>query len=275
MKRRGFTLIELLVVIAIIAILAAILFPVFAQAREKARQISCVSDMKQIGLGVLQYNQDYDEHFPMVDYIPAGGPELRWYQAVGSYIKNGNTNAGTGYYNGSGGIWTCPDLPVPQPGNYGVNWLLMPSGVGVGAGSDGNGWPPPSLAVLQAPAETILVAEKGLNVGNTSELQFQPWEGMWSGGGGTAANDYTYADHKDVNGTTGDCDLTPDMSTYGTGPTWNSCDMMPRYRHAGNSSSSFLFSDGHVKSLAKGRVNWYKNIYVQGQYQTIIGGDPN
>ena len=62
--KRGFTLIELLVVIAIIAILAAILFPVFARAREKARQTSCLSNMKQLMLGALQYAQDYDELFP-------------------------------------------------------------------------------------------------------------------------------------------------------------------------------------------------------------------
>ena len=278
LMKRGFTLIELLVVIAIIAILAAILFPVFQTVREKARQISCTSNMKQIGLGILQYNQDYDEHFPMVDFIsPAVGGELRWYQAVGPYIKNGSTY-GNGYYNGAGGIWTCPDLSVPQPGNYGANWLLMTSGTGVGAncvGSVCDGWAPPSLAVLQTPAETVIVAEKGTNVGNTAELQFQPWEGMWTAaGGGTAANDYAYADHTDLNGTTGDCDLAPDMSTYGAGPQWNICDMMPRYRHAGNTISNFLYADGHVKSIKKGGINWYKNIYVEGQYQSIIGGNP-
>ena len=68
--RRGFTLIELLVVIAIIAILAAILFPVFAKAREKARQASCLSNQKQIGLALMQYVQDYDETFPDLVYFP-------------------------------------------------------------------------------------------------------------------------------------------------------------------------------------------------------------
>jgi prepilin-type N-terminal cleavage/methylation domain-containing protein/prepilin-type processing-associated H-X9-DG protein len=72
MKRSGFTLIELLVVIAIIAILAAILFPVFARAREKARQTSCISNLKQLGLGMLMYVQDYDERFPNGQYSAGG-----------------------------------------------------------------------------------------------------------------------------------------------------------------------------------------------------------
>jgi prepilin-type N-terminal cleavage/methylation domain-containing protein/prepilin-type processing-associated H-X9-DG protein len=86
--RRGFTLIELLVVIAIIAILAAILFPVFAKAREKARQTSCLSNLKQIGLGTLMYVQDYDERFPMSLYLSAIGV-VTFYHATMPYIKNG------------------------------------------------------------------------------------------------------------------------------------------------------------------------------------------
>ncbi len=91
--RRGFTLIELLVVIAIIAILAAILFPVFAQAREKARQTACLSNMKQIGLGVLQYVQDYDESYPKADFWPGQPTFSNYYfwtsqRCIQPYIKS-------------------------------------------------------------------------------------------------------------------------------------------------------------------------------------------
>jgi prepilin-type N-terminal cleavage/methylation domain-containing protein/prepilin-type processing-associated H-X9-DG protein len=96
-SKSAFTLIELLVVIAIIAILAAILFPVFAQAREKARAITCASDMKQIGLGVIQYVQDYDEKFPSVERAPDGNPLLVTSSLIlGPYIKSAN-------------VFECPD----------------------------------------------------------------------------------------------------------------------------------------------------------------------
>jgi len=93
-NRKGFTLIELLVVIAIIAILAAILFPVFAKAREKARTITCASNMKQLGIGVAMYIQDYDENYPNGT---DGGQDLTgWASQINPYLK-------------SNGIFHCPD----------------------------------------------------------------------------------------------------------------------------------------------------------------------
>jgi len=85
--RSGFTLIELLVVIAIIAILAAILFPVFARARENARRSSCSSNLRQIGLAIKQYIQDYDERYPGL-FSDEGGTEIGWAQNIQPYAKN-------------------------------------------------------------------------------------------------------------------------------------------------------------------------------------------
>src|SRR5438093_3292231 len=96
-QRYGFTLIELLVVIAIIAILAGILFPVFAQAREKARQAVCLSNFKQIGTGVMMYIQDWDDTYPTnrISHLPAGGDctsgnqkMITWKTVTVPYVKN-------------------------------------------------------------------------------------------------------------------------------------------------------------------------------------------
>jgi prepilin-type N-terminal cleavage/methylation domain-containing protein/prepilin-type processing-associated H-X9-DG protein len=108
-KARAFTLIELLVVIAIIAILAAILFPVFAKVREKARQISCLSNEKQIGLAFTQYIEDYDETFPTME-IDNGGPGVNsasWAGEIYPYVK-------------SVGVFSCPDNPNHNQ-NMGTN----------------------------------------------------------------------------------------------------------------------------------------------------------
>lgn len=86
--RKGFTLIELLVVIAIIAILAAILFPVFARAREKARQTSCLSNAKQMGLAYAMYAQDFDDRGPCYDYVAGGTWRMSWDALLYNYVKN-------------------------------------------------------------------------------------------------------------------------------------------------------------------------------------------
>jgi len=112
-RNSAFTLIELLVVIAIIAILAAILFPVFAQAREKARSISCLSNTKQMGLGLLMYMQDYDEVvLPRYAACPSTGPaatpnaEVLWPALIQPYIKNTQ-------------LWVCPSS---SGASYGDTW---------------------------------------------------------------------------------------------------------------------------------------------------------
>ncbi|MEO7715062.1 MAG: DUF1559 domain-containing protein [Capsulimonas sp.] len=112
----AFTLIELLVVIAIIAILAAILFPVFAQAREKARAISCMSNMKQETLGVLQYMQDADEKYPLVEHVgPGSKPYKTWVYTVLPYTKSlavvqcpDNSKNPYGYVIPPNGAYTTP-----------------------------------------------------------------------------------------------------------------------------------------------------------------------
>jgi len=119
-KKRGFTLIELLVVIAIIAILAAILFPVFAKAREKARQSSCSSNLKQISLAIIQYTQDYDERMPWSSGYAAPSTMYQrngeWFFSCEPYMKNAQISdcpsAASGGFN-SGGVWSYNDTALP------------------------------------------------------------------------------------------------------------------------------------------------------------------
>src|SRR5579871_5556649 len=128
LKQKAFTLIELLVVIAIIAILAAILFPVFAQAREKARQTTCLSNLKQIGLGTMMYVQDYDETY-FSGWGSGGGPEpglIIWRVAILPYVKMGGRvpqNTGDVYDPTipTVPLFQCPDTSYMAKTSYGYN----------------------------------------------------------------------------------------------------------------------------------------------------------
>jgi len=149
MTRRGFTLIELLVVIAIIAILAAILFPVFARAREKARQASCLSNMKQLSLGVIMYTQDYDEKMPYGDANSINYHYCLW-EGTQPYIKNMQVLVCPSDSQASCLSGGCP----PNGTNWGAEWATWRLSYGYNYSLGGT-----STGAQQYPAETGILAE--------------------------------------------------------------------------------------------------------------------
>jgi prepilin-type N-terminal cleavage/methylation domain-containing protein/prepilin-type processing-associated H-X9-DG protein len=175
-KREAFTLIELLVVIAIISILAAILFPVFAQAREKARQTSCSSNLKQIALATLMYAQDYDDTLPLYSYNTltywvggrdaVGQPLDKTRGLIYPYIKNGDVQKCPSYVGGShlGGL------------GYGINRLIVLTGLM----ND-----PAPLAALSHPTDTLLLGDAGIKdfptVGEVGETILLDPPSAWAG----------------------------------------------------------------------------------------------
>ena len=193
-QRSAFTLIELLVVIAIIAILAAILFPVFAQAREKARQASCLSNAKQMGLAMTMYMTDYDGTVPFKRETLDGGDwwtarMISWKDLVYPYIKNGgySYNNGVAYSTpGQGGVFACMsngsqwgtaksfgfagtgngDETSRFPRSYAINAYAGCNEMGLSGGYCPNFWPAVgdgsgtgAESTLQNPASTILITE--------------------------------------------------------------------------------------------------------------------
>ena len=232
---KAFTLIELLVVIAIIAILAAILFPVFARARENARRTSCLSNLKQIGLGVLQYTQDYDERYPMRYYGGAGSPRQEvnsWRRQIFPYVKSSqlfacpsNTRNSTLADDSDPTKMTNAGLPTGSPQftiSYAINASDNFNNSTKADGTTYNGNPPSeynsaqSLSAIEASAETILVTEM---------TQTQ-------------------------NSFTGDL---PDI------PSWGKAD----YAFPGHLNFvNFLFCDGHAKALKPSTTGSPKNMWT-------------
>jgi len=166
-RRRGFTLIELLVVIAIIAILAAILFPVFAKAREAARKTACINNLKQIGIAVMAYTQDYDETYPYDSFGIGGntaalanpGPALdvnHWPGRVQPYIKNTK-------------IFQCPSsAPTATPADQNMGyWSNGPVFISV----SGTGQP---MAALTAPADIVMCFDD-IGAQNRNQVVFRPY----------------------------------------------------------------------------------------------------
>jgi prepilin-type N-terminal cleavage/methylation domain-containing protein/prepilin-type processing-associated H-X9-DG protein len=249
----AFTLIELLVVIAIIAILAAILFPVFAQARERARAATCISNLKQLNLGVMMYSQDYDETFPPswsnMQGEPAGGCWLGmngdgtcdwfWSQIVYPYHKS---------YQ----IYDCPSSPGPAAewftknmkiaGNYGANGFVIK----YDWAGDGSGTSIPQAA-LSAPADTVLTIESGAYT-ITSDAIYQPCGGFW----------YVPGAYKDPI-----TDVDSQTNCYGVGILSSLQKDFLQGRHFGGVSVGY--ADGHVKYIRsnglaqKGAVPWCPN----------------
>jgi len=262
--RAGFTLIELLVVIAIIAILAAILFPVFQKVRENARRASCQSNEKQLGLALIQYTQDADEKYP-------GG-------VVGQFSSVSGWAAKIYPFVKSTGVYKCPDDPSsPQtlsgkpgtfvPVSYAMNMNLDPSLFSAQT----------ALAAISAPASTVALVEvQGMYADVTNTANDPDGNGTTGNG-----NNSTYGSEETHGGDNGDgfmYELNNTTAKYVSGPSATSSMGNPG-RSTGHDlparhtdGSNFLLADGHVKYLRPVAVSpGYNNSSTCGQDQQLSG----
>ncbi len=245
---KGFTLIELLVVIAIIAILAAILFPVFAQAREKARQASCLSCMKQIGVGLQLYVDDYDETFPGIAAwgIPSTTGIIGYMQAnvycnpvttLYPYIKNKN-------------MFCCPSSPsradLLTVWNYptGVTGETQNNGTSPGMGSsyvfNGVAYNYTSMAEIGSTGDLIFCCEH-----NTAR--------SWTGAG-------VYPSTTNIMPSP---NYTGSAYEGGRASTFINCGILPKWNGQAphNGGQNVTFADSHAKYMKTGSITW-RNLGV-------------
>jgi prepilin-type N-terminal cleavage/methylation domain-containing protein/prepilin-type processing-associated H-X9-DG protein len=263
-RRRAFTLIELLVVIAIIAILASILLPVFAQAREKARAITCTNNLKQIGTATMMYVQDFDEHYPAgwgMDPVdcswssPNNGRQI-WRMALQPYIQKYNQTQNPYDGNQGQGILTCPDF-MGFPTAYGYNTDSMVTGWQTfsqpAACSGMGGSIGAALAQLKQPANLIMYAD-GNNVSSGGDPNFR--DGCQNQPGPYAYDPTLWGD----NNWGDDWDFaTPGISSTdfcngddaGNGGNGNRR-IIPR--HSSHTTYNACFADGHVKAEQAGTL---------------------